>query len=56
MGISTSKSDTHVCIAAWDDWASYFKIEDRLKGLKLITKIKGRYRFFSVHRLATLNA
>jgi len=37
MGISTSKSDTHVCIAAWDDWASYFKIEDRLKGLKLIT-------------------
>ena len=37
MGISTSNSDIHVAIAAWDDWASYFKIEDRLEGLKLIT-------------------
>ena len=37
MGLSTSKADVHVAIAAWDDWASYFKIEDRLKGLKLIT-------------------
>ena len=37
MGLSTSNADTHVAIAAWDDWASYFKIEDRLQGLKLIT-------------------
>ena len=36
MGISTSDSDIHVAIAAWDDWASYFKLEDRLEGLKLI--------------------
>ena len=37
MGLSTSKADINVAIAAWEDWASYFKIEDRLKGLKLIT-------------------
>ena len=37
MGISASNADIHVAIAAWDDWASYFKIEDRLKGLRLIT-------------------
>ena len=37
MGLSTSEADINVAIAAWDDWASYFKIEDRLKGLKLIT-------------------
>jgi branched-chain amino acid aminotransferase len=37
MGLSTSKADIHVAIAAWDDWASYFKTEDRLKGLRLIT-------------------
>ena len=37
MGISTSESDIHVAIALWDDWASYFKMEDRLKGLNLIT-------------------
>jgi len=37
MGISTSNADIHVAIAVWDDWASYFKIEDRLLGLKLIT-------------------
>ena len=37
MGLSTSNADTHVAIAAWDDWASYFKMEDRLKGLRLIT-------------------
>jgi branched-chain amino acid aminotransferase len=37
MGLSTMKSDINVAIALWDDWASYFKIEDRLTGLKLIT-------------------
>ena len=37
MGLSTSNADIHVAIAVWDDWASYFKIEDRLEGLKLIT-------------------
>ena len=37
MGISTSEADIHVAIAVWDDWASYFKIEDRLDGIKLIT-------------------
>ena len=37
MGLSTSKADINVAIALWDDWASYFKFEDRLVGLKLIT-------------------
>ena len=37
MGLSTSNSDINVAIAVWDDWASYFKIEDRKSGLKLIT-------------------
>ena len=37
MGLSTSNSDINVAIAAWDDWASYFKIEDRKAGIKLIT-------------------
>ena len=37
MGLSTNNADIHVAIALWDDWASYFKIEDRLAGLKLIT-------------------
>ena len=37
MGLSTAKSDINVAIALWDDWASYFKIEDRMAGLKLIT-------------------
>jgi len=37
MGLSTSKADINVAIAAWDDWSSYFKLEDRLSGLKLIT-------------------
>tara|TARA_B100000965_G_scaffold263067_1_gene222004 strand:+ start:59 stop:943 length:885 start_codon:yes stop_codon:yes gene_type:complete len=37
MGISTSKSNINVAIAVWDDWSSYFKIEDRKNGLKLIT-------------------
>ncbi len=37
MGISTNKSNINVAIAVWDDWASYFKIEDRIAGLKLIT-------------------
>ena len=31
MGLSTSKADIHVAICAWDDWASYFKIEDSLR-------------------------
>ena len=39
MGLSTSNADIHVAIAVWDDWASYFKIEKRLEGLKLITSL-----------------
>ncbi len=37
MGLSTANSNIHVAIAAWDDWSSYFKIEDRKAGIKLIT-------------------
>ena len=37
MGLSTSNADINVAIAVWNDWASYFKIEDRKAGLKLIT-------------------
>ena len=37
MGLSTSNADINVAISVWDDWASYFKIEDRKAGLKLIT-------------------
>ena len=37
MGLSTSNADINVAIAVWDDWASYFNIEDRKAGLKLIT-------------------
>ena len=37
MGLSTNNADINVAIALWDDWASYFKIEDRLAGLQLIT-------------------
>lgn len=37
MGLSTSFADVNVAIAVWDDWHSYFKIEKRLEGLKLIT-------------------
>jgi branched-chain amino acid aminotransferase len=37
MGLSTMNSDINVAIALWDDWATYFKIEDKTAGLKLIT-------------------
>ena len=37
MGLSTTKSNINVAIAVWDDWATYFKIEDQKAGLKLIT-------------------
>ena len=37
MGISTLEADIHAAIAVWDDWASYFKLEDRMEGLRLIT-------------------
>ena len=37
MGLSTSNADINVAIAVWDDWATYFKIEDQKAGLKLIT-------------------
>jgi len=37
MGISTTQSNINVAIAVWDDWASYFKIEDRKAGLRLVT-------------------
>ena len=37
MGLSTNKSDINVAIALWDDWSTYFKVEDGLTGLRLIT-------------------
>ena len=37
MGLSTNNSNINVAIAVWDDWATYFKIEDRKAGLRLIT-------------------
>ena len=37
MGISTAGSEVNVSIAVWDDWESYFPMEKRLKGLRLIT-------------------
>ncbi len=37
MGLSTSKSNIHVSIAVWDDWTTYYKLEDMKEGLSLIT-------------------
>tara|TARA_B100000575_G_scaffold35492_1_gene23963 strand:+ start:193 stop:1077 length:885 start_codon:yes stop_codon:yes gene_type:complete len=37
MGLSTSKSNVHVSIAVWDDWTTYYKLEDMKEGLSLIT-------------------
>ena len=37
MGLSTNNADVNVAIASWDDWASYFKMKDKLAGLWLIT-------------------
>ena len=37
MGLSTSKSNIHVSIAVWDDWTTYYKLEDMMEGLSLIT-------------------
>jgi len=37
MGLSTNNADVNVAIASWDDWASYFKMKDKLAGLRLIT-------------------
>lgn len=37
MGLSTTNSDVHVSIAVWDDWSTYYKIEDMKHGLTLIT-------------------
>ena len=37
MGLSTSNSDVHVSIAVWDDWTTYYKLEDMKEGLSLIT-------------------
>ncbi len=37
MGLSTTNSDVHVSIAVWDDWTTYYKIEDMMHGLTLIT-------------------
>ena len=28
MGLSTTNSDVHVSIAVWDDWTTYYKLED----------------------------
>jgi len=37
MGLSTANSDVHVSIAVWDDWTTYYKLEDMKHGLTLIT-------------------
>ena len=37
MGLSTNKSNIHVSIAVWDDWTTYYKLEDMKEGLTLIT-------------------
>ena len=37
MGLSTSKSNIHVSIAVWDDWTTYYQLEDMKEGLSLIT-------------------
>ena len=37
MGLSTSKSNIHVSIAVWNDWTTYYKLEDMKEGLSLIT-------------------
>ena len=37
MGLSTTKSNVHVSIAVWDDWTTYYKLEDIKEGLTLIT-------------------
>ena len=37
MGLSTTNSDVHVSIAVWDDWSTYYKIEDMKYGLTLVT-------------------
>ena len=37
MGLSTTNSDVHVSIAVWDDWSTYYKIEDMKHGLTLVT-------------------
>ena len=37
MGLSTTKSNIHVSIAVWDDWTTYYKLEDMKEGLSLIT-------------------
>ena len=37
MGLSTAKSNVHVSIAVWDDWTTYYKLEDMKEGLTLIT-------------------
>ena len=37
MGLSTTHSNIHVSIAVWDDWTTYYKLEDMKEGLSLIT-------------------
>jgi len=37
MGLSTTKSNIHVSIAVWDDWTTYYNLEDMKEGLTLIT-------------------
>ncbi len=37
MGLSTTNSNVHVSIAVWDDWTTYYKLEDMKEGLTLIT-------------------
>jgi branched-chain amino acid aminotransferase len=35
MGVSAQKTKIHLSIATWDDWASYFPVEQRLKGIRV---------------------
>ena len=49
MGLSTTNSNVHVSIAVWDDWTTYYKLEDMKEGLSLITSPwKRPPRFYSI--------
>ncbi len=35
MGVAAQHTQTHLAIAAWDDWASYFDPAEKMKGIRL---------------------
>jgi branched-chain amino acid aminotransferase len=35
MGVSAQNTKIHLAVAVWDDWASYFPMEQRLKGIRV---------------------